>query len=54
VDQPIVLPHVEARDELRDVHLVRGLNDLGVCRAFDVFCAADVVPVIDKTAPGIS
>src|SRR5215472_7559362 len=49
VDQPIILPQVEARDEQRlDVHLVRSLNGLGVCRALDAFYAADVVPVIDK------
>ncbi len=51
VDEPIVLPHVEARDERWDVHLVRSLNGLGVRRALDVFNAADVVPVIDKMHP---
>ena len=48
VDEPIVLPQIEAPDERWEDLLVRSLNGLRVRRALDVFNAADVVPVIDK------
>jgi len=51
VDQPIVLPYVEARENVGALILSAASMAPAVCRPFEAGYAADVVPVINNLHP---